>query len=67
MNQKTINLIVFLTYICKSGKMSSSVIDKQWMRESDRRTDKYVEGVQKFIEFVVENGGNKEIYLCPCT
>ena len=42
-------------------------IDKQWMMESDRRTTQYVEGVRKFIESVVENGGNKKIYSCPCT
>ena len=44
-----------------------SSIDKQWMQESDRRTTRYVEGVRKFIEFVAENGGNKEVYSCPCT
>ena len=27
----------------------------------------YIDGVQKFISFVAENGGKKGVYLCPCT
>ena len=42
-------------------------IDKQWINESDLRSTYYIDGVQKFISFVEENGGKKGLYLCPCT
>lgn len=36
-------------------------------KESYRRTTWYVEGVHKFIDFTMENGGNKEKYSYPFT
>ncbi|OVA08057.1 hypothetical protein BVC80_335g15 [Macleaya cordata] len=41
-------------------------IDKEWMKESNQRSARYLEGVDKFINFVVENGGTKTRFLCPC-
>lgn len=36
------------------------------MKERERATPRYIDGVAYFIDFVVKNGGGEEKFSCPC-
>lgn len=47
-------------------RIMSSKIDKEWIKDFDRRTSRYLEGVNNFEEFVVKNSDGNTLFSCPC-